>query len=879
MAGTAPKRFKWLSACELSGHIQFSTAATRAGQVWLKHFVKYRERMLIRSLPCSYVSQLAVAILLLAGLHAPATAQTDYTVDLRNGMRLGPGSVSGTDSLSTNSFQQGGAGQSKSEGIGMLDDGLRVTYFNNSRLNVLQVQPANASRLEQIELPAAAAVFKSGGAPTSFVTIEITDFNKYGHRTHSIMTPRGQVDLLQAITLLTPNYAKIEVLFSKSKFVWDSRIALSSIPPDQLRAILHQALDLTKSSEWLRLTSFYLQAERYGDARDTMAEALQRFPTELAGRSGVLGQTVQQLANQMFNEIKLRRNAGQYKLAGQLLSSFPVGSLPLETQVKLSDDLDALKQQVLLIAEITRSLDEIFAKLPAAEQQAVAEMVREIKDEVNFDSIVRLADFQRLRSDASLAADNLMSLAIGGWLLGAGSGVENFAVAQSLLRVRGKTREYLNEPSAQRRQAILQELASEEGAQPELLAKLLANMQPPRDLPAKQADDPDGLFRLSVEVQGVPVEYLVQVPPEYDPNRKYPCILTLPGRGEPATLPIDWWCGPDISLPMNANEGAHIDEGATEAASQETNSPSPLSNLRIGHATRHGYIVMAPQWMLPQQSTYQYTEGEHARILAALRDGLRHFSVDTDRVFIAGHFDGATAAWDIAQAHPDLWAGAVMLSPEADKFLVRYTDNLRAASSNPQDEIPLGTYLVVGQADGSRTNSKLGTVLTRLLTSPAFDSLFVEYIGRGRERFQAELPRIMEWMEMSSHRRIRSPRAIEMTAMRPGDRFFYWLEAPQLAPTAAGNAYEFDPTRSVKFQANRLDSTANGVRISSIPSLNRDAIVWLSPDMVDFRRPISIILRSDRKTFNLTPDIGIMLEDARTRADRMHVYWQRVVVP
>jgi pimeloyl-ACP methyl ester carboxylesterase len=866
----------------------------RAWQVGLQDFAMYRHPTLSR-LPL-YRRMLQVAafqigasqifgfqifgaiLLLLGSSGGQAAAQTDYTIELRNGMRLGPGPVSGTDSLSTNSFQQGGSGQNKSQVIGMLDDGLRVTYFNNSARNVLQAQPANASRLEQIELPAAAAVTKFGGAPSSFFTLEITDFNKYGHRTHSIMTPRGQVDLLQAITLLTPNYAKVEVLFSKNKYVWDSRIALSSIPPDQLRSILQQALDLTKSSEWLRLTSFYLQAERYGDARDTMAEALQRFPTELAGRSGVLGQTVQQLANQMFDEIKLRRNAGQHKLAGQLLSSFPVASLPLETQVKLSDDLEALKQQVLLIAEITRSLDEIFAKLTAAEQQTVADIVREIKDEVNFDSVVRLADFQRLRNDASMAADNLMSLAVGGWLLGPGSGVENFAVAQSLLRVRVKTREYLNEASAQRREAILQELSGEEGAQPELLAKLLANMKPPRDLPVPQADDPSGLFRLSVEVQGGTVEYVVQVPPEYDPNRKYPCILSLPGRGEPATLPIDWWCGPRIPLPLNTTSGTDTNEAAPAAPSPETNASSPLSTLRIGHATRHGYIVIAPQWMLPQQTSYQYTEGEHARILAALRDGLRHFSVDTDRVFVSGHYDGATAAWDLAQAHPDIWAGAVMISPEADKFLVRYTDNLRASNSSP-DEIPLGTYVVVGQADGTRTNSKMGTVLTRLLTSPAFDSLFVEYIGRGRERFQAELPRIMEWMEMSSHRRIRSPQAIEMTAMRPGDRFFYWLEAPQLAPTAAGNTYEFDPTRSVKFEAYRLDSTANGVRISSIPSLNRDAIVWLSPDMVDFRRPISIILRSERNTFNLTPDIGIMLEDARTRADRMHVYWQRVVLP
>ncbi len=856
---------------------------------------------------CNAVA-IAIAFCFIVSLPRCLLAQAESIVELRNGIRLGPGLVSGTDSLSTNSFQAGGSGQAKSEIIGMLDDGLRVTYFNNSSRNVLQVQPANATRLEQIELPSAAAIRNSSGAPTSFVTTAISEFNRYGRRVHSIMTPRGQVDLLQAITLLTPKYAKIEVLYAKNKFVWDSRIALSSIPPDQLREILRQALDLTKSSDWLRMTSFYLQAERYGEARDTMAEAIQRFPTELAGRSGVLGQTEQQLANQIFDEIKLRRNAGQHKLAAQLLSSFPAAALPVETQVKLADELDSIKQQVLLITEITQVLQATVAKLPAEEQPFIAGIIREIVDEVNFDTVVRLADFQRLRNDPAIAPDNLVSLAIGGWLLGPGSGIENFAVAKSLLRVRVKVRQYLNEPSGASREEILRELTGEEGAQPALVAKLLATMKPPRELPAHQENDPTGLFRMSVDLNGVLVNYLVQVPPEYDPNRKYPCVLALPGRGDPDTLAIDWWCGTSIDNSPPAADDSNTREsmidstetqltpdvdvadekgapGAVDSTEQsddsQTQSPSSMAGsteFRIGHATRYGYIVVTPQWMLPQQSNYQYTEGEHARVLTALRDGLRHFSIDTDRVFISGHFDGATAAWDIAQSHPDLWAGAIMISPEADKFLLRYTDNLRASNSNP-DEIPLATYFVVGQADGTRTNSKLGTVVTRLLSSPAFDSLFVEYIGRGRERFLSELPRIIEWMEMSSHRRVRSPRSIETTVMRPGDRFFYWLEAPQLSANASGNSYEFDPARAVKFEANRLDGNTNGVRISGIPSLNRDAIVWLSPDMVDFSRTITIVLRGGQKKFDLTPDIGIMLEDARTRADRMHVYWQRVVVP
>ncbi|MEZ6135123.1 MAG: hypothetical protein R3C53_09460 [Pirellulaceae bacterium] len=244
---------------------------------------------------------------------------------------------------------------------------------------------------------------------------------------------------------------------------------------------------------------------------------------------------------------------------------------------------------------------------------------------------------------------------------------------------------------------------------------------------------------------------------------------------------------------------------------------------------------------------------------------------------MTGHFDGATAAWDLAQAHPHLWAGAIMISPGADKYIKHYFENLKAPD-RAGTAIPLGTYIVYGAMDGTRFNSDVGSVATRYLSGVGYDALVVEYIGRGRERFLSELPRIMEWMELSSHRRVHTPREIATITMRPGDRFYYWLEAPQVLPSAAGNPIEFDPNGSAKFEADILDSTINGVRINSIPSANRDAVVWLTPDMVDFSRPISIMHGRDRNRQELKPDIGIMLEDVRTRADRMHVFWQRVAV-
>lgn len=791
-------------------------------------------------------------LLCTAALAAPTAAQVESMVELANGIQLGPGIAGETESISTNAFQRGGNGGVSGKPIVYLDDGYRYTFFNGSRRNMLPLQDSTAPALEEFKLPSAAEAISGVPAPGITGFLGITEFNKYGRRVVGFATHRGPYKVLQGITLLTPTYAKLEILnWDGDKFAWDSRIATSTIPADKLREILLQNIDEKNSSDWLRLTSFYIQAQRYYEARQILEEGLNRFPSELADRRAILTQLDQLESNQKFAELRLRRDAGQHRLAAQYLGAFPIQLLPVETQVTLKDELVQLQKQISDISEITAALKEHVARLPEPDQQVVAPIVEELMNEISFETVARLADFQRLRRDDSLPNENKVALALSGWILGAGSGLDNFAVVKSLLRVRTLVTEYLNDAPAPRRQVILSQLASEEGAQPELLDKLLEVMKPPQPLPTANVDDTPGLFRLSATTsKGERVEYVVQTPPEYDPQRKYPCVLAIPGRGESQEMEINWWCGPEITLPSGGK-------------------------MRSGHATRYGYIVVSPAWMTEKQSEYEYTEDEHDRILCCLRDANRKLSIDTDRVFVSGHYDGATAAWDLALSHPDLWAGAIMISPEADKYIVQYSENVQAKSGNA---IPLGTYIVYGSDDPTRTLSKMSVAANRYLTSPSYDSLVVEYKGRGRERFVSELPRIMEWMQLSSHRRVRTPKEIETRTMRPGDRFFYWLEAPTILAKAAGNPIQFDPSSYGVFEARLLDPSTNGVTISKIASENRSAVVWLTPDMVSFSRQITINMSGKRQNLDLSPDISIMLEDVRTRSDRMHVFWQRVII-
>ncbi|GIW99403.1 MAG: peptidase [Pirellulaceae bacterium] len=799
---------------------------------------------------CRQIGILTLSSAVFAFLLTWGFGQEQYYVELSNTLRLGPGVPSETDTITTNAFQRGGGGEIQGKPIGILDDGLRLTFYNQAPRNILRIEKSTAPPWEEIVLPSAAEAARAGAAPAIDRILEVSQFNKYGRRTFSFLTPRGRVDVLQGITLLTPRFAKVEILRTQTdRFVWDTRIATSSLPAATLRDILMQAVDLTNPSSWLQIVSFYMQAERYADARQIMEEAIRRFP-QLADRRNVLTQLDQLIASQKFEEIRLRQRAGQHKLAAQLLGSFPVEALPLETQIKLEDEVRRIQERLVLLAQIAEALKQAAAQLPEPDQQVIAPIIDEILADLSLETVDRLADFQRLRNDPSLAVENKVALAISGWLLGANAGVDNFAVVKSMARVRDLVREYLSGADAPRRTQILDQLRSEEGAQAAWLDQLLDTLKPPLPLPEPVADDPPGLLRAAVTTRhGATVDYVMQLPPEYDPNRKYPCVLALPGRGESPQMEIDWWCG--IPLPVGD------------------------ATMRVGPATRYGYIVVSPAWMEEKQADYRYTEVEKDRVLTVLRDALRRTSIDTDRVFVAGHYAGATAAWDLALSHPDLWAGAVIISPLADKYIVQYGENVRSPST---DKPPLGLYIVYGEYDGTRATSNVGTVATQYLKSPTYDCLVVEYRGRGRERFAAELPRIMEWMELSTHRRVRSPREIRCVTMRGGDRFFYWVEAPQLNPQIAGNPFQFDPAAKGVFEARILELAVNGVSINKIPSVQRAATVWLTPDMVDFSRPITIGLPGKRHRLELSPDIAVMLEDVRQRADRQHVFWQRVEI-
>lgn len=769
------------------------------------------------------------ALTLLAALFALSGAPLlAEVVTLKNGMQFEgrPGKIA---SMGANPLNPGAvAGQVKVEQIVFVDDDLRRVFFSSMQVQAIAPRQTTHERIRIEQRVAGGSRRVAAVGPI----IRVTPFDEHGRRIFSMNTGQGPVHVVQGVTEITPTYTKVEGLLGRNSYVWDMRVATSSIPRETLSKILMRQIDPQNADDRLRLVRLYIQAERFRDAREELEAVIADFPA-LADLQKQVVALHQMSSRRLIQEIELRRAAGQHALAYSMLDQFPAEGVAGEILLQVRDMLDqykALKQQA---EQATAALKQHTAAIDNADTRAGVEtVVDELLRELNLNTFDRLADYLRLSSDESLKPEQKVSLAVSGWLLGSGAGIENVAVASSLYEVRQLIRRFLNSALVHEREEILAQLQSLEGGAPPYVARLLAHMKPPAETAAAEGASP-GAFTLTVP--GLPeqgdITYHVQLPPEYDPYRRYPCVLTLNGAGTTAQQQIDWWAG--------GFDGAN--------------------GMRLGQATRHGYIVLAPEWSKPHQLAYEYSAREHAAVLYTLRDACRRFSIDTDRVFLSGHSMGGDAAWDLALSHPDLWAGAIPVVATADKYVSRYWENGRYVAF----------YFVAGEMDGDRL-IRNSIDLDRYLTKPFYDTTVVVYQGRGHEHFYDEIQQIFDWMNL--HRRNFFPKEFECVSMRPWDNFFWWAEIDNLPEASVVLPVNWPASggRPARIEGRILEN--NRITLRSGAARNT---VWLAPEMAELDGRVSVSINGRDQRESPAASISVLLEDVRTRGDRQHPFWAK----
>ncbi len=720
--------------------------------------------------------------------------------------------------------------------IVLADDDLRRTFVPRRQIqNVLQAEAGGAA--DETFHVHQKALRQGRTVSTVGPILQLSPFDEFGRRILRMNTHQGPVDVIQGVTELTPQWAKVEGL----THVWDMRVATSSIPSSTLHDILQRQIDPRNVEHQKQVARFYLQAERFSDARQALEAALEAAPDdpELRAQLDPSIRALRQMgAQRLLRELELRREAGQHRLVYSRLEAFPsddVAGEILQAVRELIDEYAQLRQRGRAVLE---RLDALAAEVSQPQtRENIRPACDEIRAELSINTLVRMAAFRHHAGDDELPPEQRLALAISGWLVGSDQATLNLAVALSLHRVRDLVREYLNEPVLIHRQHILAKLGSEEGSSPAMVAAILRHMKPPGDVPEPVSPTTPGLYEL--EVAGLPgdapVRYLVQTPPEYDPHRHYPTILTLHGAGTTAEHQIDWWAG-----------------GWTEGG------------WRAGQATRHGYIVVAPRWTREHQNEYEYSAREPAAVLHVLRDACRRFSVDTDRVYISGHSLGGDAAWDLALAHPDLWAGAIPIVAKSDRYCKHYWHNAR--------HVPF--YCVFGELDSAALLAHNATDLDRYFRSN-FNVTVVEYLGRGHEDFSDEIHRLFDWM--GRHRRDFFPQQFEGRTMRPFDNFFWWVELDGLPSGARVDPVDWPPPRGARAAPVEASVLAtNGLRVKY---RGAPVTIWLSPELIDFEQRVNVVVNGRRINSNdpfIRPDLETLLEDARSRADRRHPFWAKI---
>ncbi|MBI3860982.1 MAG: hypothetical protein HY290_03720, partial [Planctomycetia bacterium] len=160
-----------------------------------------------------------------------------------------------------------------------------------------------------------------------------TAFDAFGRRTVVLDSSNGPLDVIQGITVITPEFVKLAAL----NYTWETAIATSSIPFDQIDAILRKQTKPNNSGDRLRIAVFYIQASFFPQAEKELTAIGSEFP-ELTDTVAVAKKKLQVAqAMEYLREMKLRRAAGQHGLVNDLCHKFPTENIDVTTLREVRD--------------------------------------------------------------------------------------------------------------------------------------------------------------------------------------------------------------------------------------------------------------------------------------------------------------------------------------------------------------------------------------------------------------------------------------------------------------------------------------------------------------------------------------------------------------
>src|SRR5579884_1397853 len=450
----------------------------------------------------------------------------------------------------------------------------------------------------------------------------------------------------QRLMQLTPQFAEVDAL----DWRWKSYYLTSELGPDEVLRLIHEHPKPIKigqgsnpAAEPLAIYRFLVEAGWYDQADKQLDGILKKYPSEKAHVTDLRRALKGLQANQLYDDLQIAYKAGQHDRAQRILARFPVKDVPAGH--KALAGVGALRAKYETANDTLRRARHYLTTLPAkvaapADRAFFTTATGMILAEMSLDDFLpdatadkhkagRLEPFLELAEQAERARklhqtptqtpEQLLSLAVSGWLLGKDSADAKPAMSRKLWATRKFLFTYLTTADKSARKALRDgyTIQASQYVGPEEVAHML-KLLPPIEA---ERQPPETATELNCKVTSEArheLSYLIQLPPEYHVGRAYPLLIALHHAGE---KPADMLsrCGP--------------------------------------LAKKYGFILAAPAWARLLNADYGYTPEEHADVTDLLVDVRRRFQVDSDRVFLLGYGEGGSMAYDVGLAHPDLFAG------------------------------------------------------------------------------------------------------------------------------------------------------------------------------------------------------------------------------
>ncbi|HZZ78948.1 MAG TPA: PHB depolymerase family esterase [Gemmataceae bacterium] len=665
----------------------------------------------------------------------------------------------------------------------------------------------------------------------------------------------------QQMAMVTPQFIQV----TTDDYEWNPTYFTEEIGRELTRKVaLHilntrkQFKELPDAQKYLKLAEFMQQAGWYKETELELQAIIDNHPTYKKTAEEMLDKLKAEKTNLYVDDIERLGNIGQHSIAMQRLEVYERNNFKKIVRPALAikaADLKVKYAKTKTDIELAKAYLKTMPAYTKKNAETWTKATEFIDDELNPDTIDRLETFllfaqqyetdRKNKKQPAQTAEEVLALAVTGWLQGKLSAEPDVKLALKLAKGRDFLTEYLTSESSVKRTNLLSAYMRDNEVPIDVLARLV------RMIPPVAPHDPK---LLNNNVQTVKTDdgttYYLQLPPDYHHQRAYPVAILL-------------------------HSGRDTAEDTIKRFSED--------------AARHGFILAAPQWTGKGFFKNKVEPGarEQQMVLDTLRDLRRRFQVDSDRVFLFGWEDGGGLAFDVGLGHPDLFAGVVPMNGVFTLFTKRfYWPNAQY----------LPFYVIEGDRNGG--NPKLMRELFKDWTRSPYNCIYVEYKGRGSEWFGLEVPKVMDWM---SRKKRYTPlkemgRATfgnnigeEFHSTRASNNRFYWLSCEAITDRCLHDPYDkrwAGTFRPATFQANlsignKSDKSGTAkiwnqvnMRVSGAKKLT----FWITPGMMDLTKPLAVWINGTQvgPTRQVSPSAETLLEEVFRTGDRQRIYIAKV---